>query len=370
MGLNREDAMIKCLAESYERYTAFMFDYQQSTPSIYQSYNEIKSSYSNDLLPKTSSLSYFSNNQFKNSPHFKPFNADEKMCWLRLPELTSLKHIWLPAHLLILGYSSHREKPEPRLNGAVSTGNAVHRDYQSCILNSLLELILIDTTIGHWYCDYKAYKINFDQRTKRLEKIVNKSIPLNNIDIEFYWLPNPDFSVFNIACVAKSDAVPKFCVGLGSDTKLEKAMYKAYLELSGTRFLANTLAVLKANDKISDNISNLDDNVFLYANGKNNDFVNRKFDKNNTIKANEIPGEENSDQRVALKKIIESFRESGKQLAFLDYSNEESQQLGLVATKLWSPDLLTLPLPNSVPINHPRFNIYGGVKHVEPHPYP
>ena len=68
--------------------------------------------------------------------------------------------------------------------------------------------------------------------------------------------------------------------------------------------------------------------------------------------------------------LVKPFKETNKQLFFLDLANRESNALGIYVPRLWSPHLLSLCFPSAPPMNHPRFKYYGGFSHHAPHPYP
>ena len=68
--------------------------------------------------------------------------------------------------------------------------------------------------------------------------------------------------------------------------------------------------------------------------------------------------------------LINQFISTGKELLYLNLTTHEAKELGFVVTRVWSPDSLSLCLPSMVQKAHARFQAYGGVKHVHPHPYP
>jgi len=59
-----------------------------------------------------------------------------------------------------------------------------------------------------------------------------------------------------------------------------------------------------------------------------------------------------------------------KELIHMDLTTTEANALGLVVSRVWSPNTLSLSLPSSVPSQHPRFKAYGGITHDALHPYP
>jgi len=68
--------------------------------------------------------------------------------------------------------------------------------------------------------------------------------------------------------------------------------------------------------------------------------------------------------------LIAAFKETGKELAFLDLTTPDIADLGFRVARVWSPDTLSLSLPSAAPVLHPRFRAYGGVIRESPHPYP
>lgn len=370
MGMSREEAMIKCLAESYERYIPVMFDPKLYLKCHFDSYIGLKEKKGSDIIITSDLFEYFSDEQHEQKQFFQKFSINNPMEWVQTLEITTNKYMWVPTHLLFFGYLPKKELGEFRINSAVSTGTAVHNNVPACLLNSFYEMVLIDAAICHWYTDSRAYKIELNTRTRHLKQIINKSIPLNNINLEFYWLPSVDFPTFNIACISRGDTIPKFSIGLGCDFNLERAMYKAFIEYIGTRFLSNTLAVIQEKNIEPNSIRNFDDNVLYYALGNGADRINMKFNPAITIQDDDLPADIEGNKKHLVNLLVETCRKTNKYISFINLTNNESKDVGLVATKLWSPQLIGVPTPHAVPIKHQRFVDYGGVSHLDPHPYP
>ena len=77
-----------------------------------------------------------------------------------------------------------------------------------------------------------------------------------------------------------------------------------------------------------------------------------------------------SSDEECLQFLIDAFESSQKDLFYTDISSLEAKELGFHIARVWSKDLISLSLPSAVPVLHPRFQAYGGVKHEYPHPYP
>ncbi len=71
-----------------------------------------------------------------------------------------------------------------------------------------------------------------------------------------------------------------------------------------------------------------------------------------------------------LQQLVRSFITSGKELLFVDLSNDEARELGFYVPRVWSMDTLSLCFPGAAPIKHPRFKVTEDISNDVPHPYP
>jgi hypothetical protein len=165
-------------------------------------------------------------------------------------------------------------------------------------------------------------------------------------------------------------------VGVGVDTRLIPAMYKSLLEAVGVMQLAKINMVnaeIEGSASVSldpDQIFDLDRNVDYYAWPDHVEFVNHKFSSNEVLAASQLPEDSASEPADEIDALIDRFPSTGKQLVELDLTTPDIYDLGFVAVRIWSPDLLSIPLPSAPPMNHKRFGAYGGATHRRPHPYP
>lgn len=309
---------------------------------------------------------------------FKPLTVDQPISWMRLPSLVSRERIWVPAQFVYLGYRLRTADNEPRLNACVTTGTAAHPTEMTALYNAICELIQIDSAIGHWYTDSRAEQILLDDSVASLQRVIDKHSPLHAPKSSFYHLPNPTFSLRTVACVLQhpTGQIPKVAVGLGCDQDIERAMYSAYLEAIGVYQLAKIVLLRQQYSgaypiaPTPQDMYDLDANVAFYASGNNLDFFAEKFSDAITVSAQSLKTPDIKSHRACLQEIIQNCREQGIELLFADLTNREAEQLGLTVTRVWSPELLSLPLPSAVPRNHNRFEDYGGISYDHPHPYP
>lgn len=375
-GVYLNEPIIKSLGETIERYSQLVAELNLKNEQLFASYEHMVANYDNVL--SSAYLDLYSNEQLS-KPNF-PYNKFDKslpLTWVNTTVLNAGQPMWVPAQFLFVGYHVKKHSNEPWYSTAVTTGTAAHTDQYSVLLNSILEIIQVDSAMGHWYSDYEAPEIILDSRTTPMQALLNKYDNLKQNTVRFFWLRNPDLLGHSIACVLEKpeNSIPRVSVGLGASTSLNDALYKAYLEAVGVSNLGNIL-ILK--DKIYNNLSDIDphtiydidSNVAMYGKGYFSEIVFKKFNSQNTVTASEVNEDIKGTKKEQLTNLLDSFYSSGKSLAFVDLTNIEAQQLGFFVSRLWCKDTLSLCFPSAPPMLHPRFKAYGGFSHSFPHPYP
>jgi thiazole/oxazole-forming peptide maturase SagD family component len=370
-GISFNEAVIKTLGESVERYAQLVAEISGRFTVKFMSYSQLVMTEGNTVLPPDK-FDWFVPRQYQQN-HFplQPY-TDQPLGWVKLPSFLGAYSLWVPAQLVLVGYRVKHTQHEPWISPAVTTGTAAHTDKVKALLNAVLELIQIDSAMGHWYSEQHAKKITFDSRTQSLEKILLRQGYFSHQDFMFYSLENPDLLGFSVACVyRKQEGIPKMAVGLGSDVSLNKAMYKAYLEAIGVIGLSRMIVFQKkAACTHPEFFYDLDTNVGFYALGRHHSMVREKFPLENSVRAGDLPPDLDGDETRQLSLLVESFKKSGKALFFCDLTCVEAADLGLTVPRVWSPDTLSLCLPGAPWIKHPRYLDYGGFANELPHPYP
>lgn len=375
-GPTLDEALIRTLGESVERYAQYTSLRHFPSRALFMSYRDMLQR--DQPLLSDDALQIFHHDQLTRQGFvFRPFTRDQPITWVQLPSLITNEFIWVPAQLVYLGYRLRIEDCEPFLNAAVTTGTATHSDRIKSLYNALCELIQIDSAMGHWYSDNIGQKIVLDDSVAAVRSAIEKMSHPNSPQHTFYFLPNPHFSLFTVACVIRQEKIPRVAAGLGCDMCLEDALYSAYLEAFGVYQLAKVVLLrqqfsdkAKAPTTTFDNIYDLDSNVAFYASGNHLDFFNAKFSDEKVVTASDIQLPMKSSIVLRCEKIIEESRSAGKEIVFADLTNREAESLGLTVARVWSPDLLSLCMPSAVPREHQRFADYGGIAHEYPHPYP
>ncbi len=157
-GLNEDDALVACLAEGCERYSAF---YQGNEPTMLASCRSLGAGavHPQDLL-------HFSKRQFLSREEHTdvdeffipvPFDEDMAIDWVEARSLTEESRL-LPAAYC---YLRHMEPSHP-FCVADSSGCAAGVDRDSAVERGLLELIERDAAAIWWYNQLPARGLPFD----------------------------------------------------------------------------------------------------------------------------------------------------------------------------------------------------------------
>lgn len=376
VGYFHNEAMIKAVAESLERYSQLLSEatLKGVHPREFLSYEEMKIKYSNIIDEKC--LNFFLPDQFKKIGFpYKKFDANSPITWVEITALDQSSKTWIPAQLLFVGYNC-LIPDEPWLSSAVTTGTAAHCTREKAILSAISELIQIDAAMGHWYTNSEAILLTLDERVKHFLSFLNKVMnPYTMSKPHFYLLESKRLPGFNIACVFKKnkESIPRFAVGLGSDCCLEKALYKSFLEGYGVVGLAR-LNVFKEKNQSPKNLENfydLDSNVAAYAKGSQEAFFEKKFPLKKGVKTSKLtPDWTFETEERTIYEYTQVFKRNNMDLYYTDLTSPEAKEVGFNVARIWSPHTISLCLPSAVQKNHSRFKDYGGVTYDAPHPYP
>ncbi|NGO07011.1 hypothetical protein G5C60_04920 [Streptomyces sp. HC44] len=392
VGVFRDEAVIRSIGETIERYGQLVAPVSGRYETRFTSYRQLRAA-GETALPTPDTPSFSAEQYADEHFPYRPLDADAPLTWVRCPTLADATDdggtgdggdgdggtVWVPAQLLFIGYQLRVKDGEPWLSSAITTGSAAHTDPARALRSALLEMIQLDGAMGHWYSGSTAPRIVLDDRTRALESVLDSHVGHGPYTPDFHWIPVPGFDVRAVACVMRGnrDAGLGSAVGLGIDTRLDVAMYKALLEASATVQLAKMLAispelVVGAVQDVSDDparMLDLDSNVAHYADPSHQDPIDRRFPRDVSVPARELPPDDTGPVDGQITGLLDQFRAAGIRLAVADCTTPDIADLGFVVTRVWSPDLLLLCLPSAPPTRHPRFASYGGARYADPHPY-
>ena len=374
-GITYEEAVIRTLGETLERYAQFIpAQVERQTTTTATPEDLIAAG---ERLVAPDSWRFFTSAQLERLGFpFSQRSPQEPIGWVRARSLPDGHSCWAPAQQALVGYIKPSE--ESAYMAGVTTGTAAHTRVENAVLNALLELVQIDAAVGHWYGASEAVAIAPDARTRVVDALIAERLRPGGPQARFFWLPSADLPGFPVACVLANAHVPRLAIGLGCAMSLTRAIYKAFLEAAAVAQLAKIIlfrqmtAGLALGEADPQRIYDLDSNVGYYAAHAEAPAVDRRFPSEHPVPAAELDADVDAagDAATEVAMLIEAIRATGKRLVMLDLTTADIRELGFTVARVWSPDLLSLPLPSAPPLEHPRFLAYGGAANEAPHPYP
>jgi thiazole/oxazole-forming peptide maturase SagD family component len=376
VGLSLDDALIRTLGESAERYAQLTAEKYRTDTIRFASHDALRTA--GHWAVPVQKLTIFDSTQFARGKFpYSPFRSDMPMGWVEGSSLVGGDSCWVPAQAVYVGYEARDDLGERRIVSGVTTGTAAHRTHDQALLNAIVELIQIDCAVGHWYSRWPAHPLVLDERVDIVKRVM-ETHGGSGASAAFSWLPSPDLPGFVIACMIRGgqERLPAAAVGLGCSLQLGEALYKAWLEAIG---VANLVAInlLQAEigqvDTPSDDgaeIYDLDSNVAWYAAGHGAERLRERFTCGEPLGTSALPEDVCMEPASSVEYLVKSLLRTGKELYRWDLTPPDISELGLVVERVWSPDMISLPLPSAPPMLHSRFVAYGGVSHEFPHPYP
>jgi thiazole/oxazole-forming peptide maturase SagD family component len=375
-GLRREEALIRALGETTERYSHMVCLVAGDRPLKFQSANSLRAE--GFEVMELGDWGFFGEEEYaKPSTPYQRYSPDAPISWLETWSLTEDRAVWVPAMLLVIGYRRRKKDGELALAPAMTTGSAAHTIPERALNSAMLELIQMDAAVGFWYSGRIAPEIELDERLPDLAQILRETRG-RAFDACFHYLQSPGFGVHVVACVMRSRRrdLPAAGVGVACEISLESACYKAFLEASAIPHLAqigflNAPAILRGVEKIDPTaIDDLDSNVLYYALPQNLPLVDRRFSREERLRASALPRYPAMNERELTRYLLDSYKENGCRLYYLELSTRDVRDLGFYVCRTYTPDLLSLCMPSSPQSGHPRFKSYGDVIVSDPHPFP
>ena len=376
-GTLRDEALIRTLGETVERYSQLVAPVSGHYETRRAPAASLRDS-GQHVLPATPYEPFASEQYARSDFPFASLSIDQPIDWVRAWSVFDVGPAWIPSQLAFVGYQVAEH--EPWIGASVTTGCAAHTDRWKAVHNALMELVVVDAAMGHWYSAAPAQRIVLDARTASLNALMERHVAGSSYDPCFFLLPSPGFDTFVVACLfrARDRATPLVALGLGGDGVLERAMYKALVEAVATVQLGKMLAIspqligaaIPSTGVDPARIYDFDGNVAYYGEATAAMIVLSRFDGESAVRAHDLAPDRDLDPAQAVREALAWFGEQRMDLVALDCTTVDARQLGFVAYRLWSPDTIGLCPPSAPPLAHERFLAYGGAERADPHPYP
>ena len=381
-GLNHEEALIKLIAESIERYAALIAMRMFEDEIHYATYAELSRS-EIPCLP-LEYLAFFEPSQqlrmHEMIPRFSPDppTPDDVIAWIRCPSLVSPgEEIWIPTQLFFLGFRPNAEQGDKIFSPSFSTGTAAHLSTSRALENALIEAVQIDAFMLNWYTDTPAPRVvvdddYFDRYFARVGLGPNSHYDILPVYVTRPELPLPNFLVY---LIRRDEKLPYISSGIQADPDPRYALFRGTQEsiaiLSMGIYGATHVPEEFFFTDMDSDFADLDTNVYYYANPKDasvkQSTINSRID--GQIDLAGIRPMVDGDTET-LGALLGSIAKISEWATYLDITPSELHDTNWRVVRTLIPELCSLSLPGVPPRRHPRLMQYGGVTHDRPHPLP
>lgn len=380
-GLANEEALVKLMGESVERYAAMAAIRLVDDEFRYATRRELAAEGRCLPLEYLGILDPAQQSALGNRLHRysdRPPTEDDVIAWVRCPSLLEPgEQLWVPAQLFFLGFTTSVQHRDLLFTPSFSTGTAAHVSLAKALRNALIEAVQIDAFILNWYTDTPAPAVVIDDddllRTfSGMHLGPDSAYTLRANHLTRPELPLPNFGVF---LERKTDSLPRLSFGVQGDADPRYAMLRGTMESAAILSLGMYSAIFDtASVHAAVNTSpylDLDTNVLYYASpqdaARKEEVVAGRFQ--GSVKLSEIAPLAESDEQ-ALAELLRMVAGVSEWATYLDITPPELADTDWKVVRVLIPELLSMCLPGLPPKAHPRMVQYGGVTNEFPHPLP
>lgn len=381
-GMYHEEALIKLIGESVERYSSVSTEKLLREKAVYCSYKEMKKQ--GKVMP-LEYLNIFSAEQQKTlaqmMPAYSPEHAteDDIIGWIKCASLVHPgEDVWVPMQILCIGFVKNSEKGEKFFTPSFSTGTASHRSLKKALLNALVEYIQIDSFVLSWYTKQKSKRVIIDDPDvlKCFEACgLGKDSPYEVIPL-LVTMPDMDLPVYLNVLKRKDKKLPYLIVGTQGDLNAKNGVLRGSMEATAIIFMHMFNALFDP-EKIefsntTSAFADLDTNVLYYGVPDKAKEIDALLEQltGETIKLSEIESRWENDVDAQISHLLREVSKVSEYAVYVDITPPEVIEKGWSVVRTLIPELCGMCLPGFPFKNHPRMKKFGGVTNEYPHPLP
>jgi thiazole/oxazole-forming peptide maturase SagD family component len=372
-GVHREEALIRLLGESIERYALITAAATVRKKLFKASYNDLKSE-SNvmpwELINVFSAQDY---ERMRGKLVFRAITPDDQISWIWCPSLFQPgKDICIPAQCLFTGL--HVEDEIPFVT-SFSKGCASHTVPNLALRTALLEAVEADALMIRWYALAKARRVVLDDPT--LGDMIAEIFA--DLDVEIvayeYTMPRMPGHTFAVAVLSKGTERPTVLLGTGAGLHPAATLYRTLIEAVAIFYIAKTGPALQPREYLTDidehSHTNLDSNVAYWAAAHDGD-SKRAFMKSMLEGEVALSALKNHQSAIddELEYILGELKNISSYAVHLDITPPDLQHTEWTVARVFFPELVQVSLPSFPYSAHPRLLEFGGIRNQLPHPSP
>ncbi|HEC2228749.1 TPA: YcaO-like family protein, partial [Staphylococcus delphini] len=323
----KDAAKFKSQAEALERYSSCVYSDNQF---ILSSYNDLDD-YALDLnrIPKVSF------NEEKNGWIKRPSN-DDKIRWVRGFSVTNNKTIWVPA---IMTYLYIPPLETERFWLPISTGCAIHEDYDKAIISGINEVIERDAISLTWLLERSLPKLSYCNPDEISRKYIDMTFSNQFINTKFYNATT-DLGIPTLYCYQRAYHNNKVHNMVVCSTELDPviAYRKILREAASLRIGLQNSSVKRENP--SDFIDVMDGALYMAKANEQSHF--NFLESNQTIDISNIKNLSTGNSKSDLNLLIETLKNKGHEVIVIDLTCDEVMRSKLKSVRVIIPSLMPL----------------------------
>ncbi|MGT2888516.1 YcaO-like family protein [Streptococcus didelphis] len=382
-GSHYEEALIKYLGESIERYATIIAGDLLSERIVYASYKEL--SQTDPVIP-LEYLQVFTQEQIDRSCDLhmtmcqKMLTEDDILGWVKCPMFFEDKEMYVPVQMLCVGYKPNQEIGEQHIIPGFSTGTASHKTLEAALCNSIIEYLQIDSMMLSWHTLKACPRIEIDdpEILAILEEAnLGKNSLYEIIPIDMTVGDDNPLYTFGIIMKNKYQEGPYLLFGVQAGLDPKHTLLRGIMEASAISYSyyynllynPDSLANIESD---SPQFLDLDSNVFYYAHPKDTEEKWQAFKPliSGKVLLSDLPNHSGKSKKEDLKLLLDYTKKVSPNAVFLDITPPEAADKGWYVTRVLTPELLEMCIPAFPFANHPRMKQFGGVKNEFVHPMP
>ncbi|WDU79263.1 MULTISPECIES: YcaO-like family protein [Lysinibacillus] len=330
--LTEEEAQIKAVAETVERYSSCI--YNEEEQFIWATAEELgNDALDLDLIPRVSER------ELQNSKcKLELPKKNLPIRWVKGISLFDKKEVWVPANMVYLHipYKSIGEK----FWLPISTGCAAHVTMEEALLGAINEVIERDAISTLWLQQLELPRIVID-------KVPDWAIPFieqmeKNEHVQHYFFDaTTDLGIPTIYCVQISPHNKDLATLVMCSTELDpyKSLTKIMREAASSRMAMQHRPLA---DKDVDDFIEVHDGAHYMGKPENMHAFNFLLHSKNRRNISDIPVLETGSPTENLKKVVNLLKEKGHEVIAVDLTTDEARRAGLKVVRVVIPTLMPL----------------------------
>jgi len=367
-GVELPHAIDRAMGELLERYALLAYE---SGDRIVTTHRALRQN--GEKVVPFETLALFSDEQ-RRTPGF-PYAActeDSPLGWIVGTNLLDGSPIRVPGQLVSFGYVPDPAEASPCFY-PTSSGCAAGPSVERAVLAALLELIERDAVMIRWYARLAPPVL--DLAPGDLLPLGRKS---EGLEIRLHDLTiDGEVPVVGVTCVERTGRQCFFLLSAAAGLRLEDAARKALIEAGQGRPFVKILA---NRNESSATFDNFDTNVRFFAEPSNARYIEWFLQNRTVSRRRDAVAAPAGDPAGLLRSLLGRCGDMALTPIAFDLTTPDMEDHGLVACKVFVPELVPLCVPSAPFLGHPRLARFiaaaardgtaASVPAWVPHPFP